>query len=97
MAKVVKIKSPVTIRYKQLANGNQSVYLDIYRDGKRIYKFLKLYIVPGKDPASRANNENVMRAAVAAQAQVIRDIARIREASSNGYVVGYKISKERTT
>lgn len=75
MAKMVKIKSPVTIRFKTLANGNKSVYLDIYRDGERTYEFLKLYIVPGKDPASRANNDNVMRAAVAAQAQRIRDIA----------------------
>ena len=39
-------KEPVTIRFKELANGNKSVYLDIYKDGKRTYEFLKLYIVP---------------------------------------------------
>ena len=44
-------KEPVTIRYKELANGNLSIYLDIYKDGKRAYEFLKLYLPPetGKD------------------------------------------------
>ena len=50
-------KEPVTIRFKELANGNKSVYLDIYKDGKRTYEFLKLYIVPeagrGKAEARR--------------------------------------------
>ena len=26
----VKLKAPVQIRFKQLANGNQSIYLDYY-------------------------------------------------------------------
>lgn len=26
----VKLKEPVRIRFKQLANGNQSIYLDYY-------------------------------------------------------------------
>lgn len=50
-------KEPVTIRFKELANGNKSVYLDIYKDGNRTYEFLKLYIVPevgrGKAEARR--------------------------------------------
>lgn len=39
-------KEPVTIRFKELANGNKSIYLDIYMDGKRSYEFLKLYLIP---------------------------------------------------
>ena len=39
-----KVKEPVRIRYKTLSDGSQSVYLDIYRDGKRQYEFLKLYL-----------------------------------------------------
>ena len=49
----VKLKAPVQIRFKQLANGNQSIYLDYYTGdvirkenyvgGKRQYEFLKLY------------------------------------------------------
>ena len=37
-----KVKEPVRIRYKTLSDGSQSVYLDMYRDGKRQYEFLKL-------------------------------------------------------
>jgi len=37
-------KNNVTLREKLLANDNISLYLDIYRDGKRSYEFLKLYI-----------------------------------------------------
>ena len=46
----VKLKAPVQIRFKQLANGNQSFYLDYYTGdvirkenfvgGKRQYEFL---------------------------------------------------------
>lgn len=56
--KTVKAKEPVRIRFKELKNGNKSIYLDIYRDGKRTYEFLKLYIVPELDPASRVLNEH---------------------------------------
>ena len=52
----VKLKEPVRIRFKQLANGNQSIYLDYYTGdvirkenyvgGKRQYEFLKLYLIP---------------------------------------------------
>lgn len=56
--KTVKAKEPVRIRFKELKNGNKSIYLDIYREGKRTYEFLKLYIVPELDPASRALNEH---------------------------------------
>ena len=50
----VKLKEPVRIRFKQLANGNQSIYLDYYTGdvirkenyvgGKRQYEFMKLYL-----------------------------------------------------
>ena len=53
-----KLKEPVRIRFKQLANGNQSIYLDYYTGdvirkenyvgGKRQYEFLKLYLIPEK-------------------------------------------------
>ncbi|MEA4937198.1 MAG: site-specific integrase [Paludibacter sp.] len=37
-------KHNVVLREKTLSNGNLSLYLDIYSDGKRYYEFLKLYI-----------------------------------------------------
>ena len=35
-------KEPVRLRERVLANGERSLYLDIYRDGKRSREFLKL-------------------------------------------------------
>lgn len=48
--KVIKAKEPVRIRFKELQN----------RNGKRTYEFLKLYLVPEIDPASRAMNQHNM-------------------------------------
>ena len=54
MSKEVKIKEPIRIRTKKLNNGNESIYLDIYVDGKRNYEFLKLYLVPScRSPTPR--------------------------------------------
>jgi integrase len=53
-------KEPVKIRYKQLKNGNQSIYLDIYKDGKRTYEFLKLYIVPERSPIDKETNKQML-------------------------------------
>ena len=35
---------------KSLSNGSKSLYLDIYRDGKRTYEYLKMYIIPVSRP-----------------------------------------------
>ena len=44
--KKTKLKEPVKVRTKKLADGSESYYLDIYVDGKRQYEFLKLYRLP---------------------------------------------------
>lgn len=36
-----KVKQLVRIRLKTLANGERSIYLDLYKSGKRAYEFLK--------------------------------------------------------
>lgn len=75
--KSLKAKEPVTIRFKQLANGNQSIYLDIYKDGVRKYEFLKLYLIPEVrgDEASRVQNANTMQSAITIKAQRIKELA----------------------
>jgi len=60
-----KIKEPVKLRSKSLADGSQSLYLDIYSEGKRVYEFLKLYLVPEQTAADRLANKATMRAAAA--------------------------------
>ena len=66
-----KIKEPVRLRVKYLANGNQSLYLDTYHRGKRIYEFLRLYLIPERNAADKAANAATMRAATAIKAKRI--------------------------
>lgn len=70
-------KEPVTIRFKELANGNKSIYLDIYKDGKRAYEFLKLYLLPetGKERMEhKRKNKETMEVANLIKAQRTLDI-----------------------
>lgn len=67
----LKAKELIRIRYKKLANGNKSIYLDEYKDGKHIYEFLKLYIVPETSPSAKIQNEETLRTAEATKAQRI--------------------------
>ena len=55
-----KIKEPIKIRSKKLRNGNESLYLDIYKDGQRTYEFLKLYLVPEKGKIEKALNKETL-------------------------------------
>ena len=81
--KVIKAKEPVRIRFKELQNGNKSIYLDIYRNGKRTYEFLKLYIVPEIDPASRAMNQHNMALANKIKADRIIELTNSEKGVSN--------------
>jgi tyrosine type site-specific recombinase len=56
-------KEPIRIRQKKLANGNKSLYLDIYRDGKRVYEFLKMYLIPEKSKTDKERNRQTMQLA----------------------------------
>ena len=75
MARTKKSESvPVRIRFKQLKDGNQSIYLDIYTDRKRRYEFLKLFLVPEISQEAKERNANTLKAANAIKAQRILDI-----------------------
>jgi hypothetical protein len=69
-----KEKSPVQLREKQLANGNKSLYLDIYQDGKRYYEFLKMYLIPEKTQLDKIHNKEVYEQADTIKHQKIIDI-----------------------
>jgi integrase len=76
-----KAKEPVKIRYKTLSNGNQSIYFDIYRNGKRYYEFPKLYIVPERTTTDKEQNRQMLEKAVKIKAQRIDEITD----SENGF------------
>ena len=77
----VKLKEPVRIRFKQLSNGNQSIYLEYYTGdvirkenyvgGKRKYEFLKLYLIPERTREDKAKNEATLALAKAIQSRRI--------------------------
>ncbi len=72
--KTLKAKEPVKIRFKQLAHGNQSIYLDCYVDGVRTYETLNLYLIPEATPTDKIQNRNTMLAAKKIQADRIAEI-----------------------
>lgn len=74
--KQTRAKEPVTIRFKELAKGSKSIYLDIYRDGERKKEYLKLYLIPERPgvEADKTANQITMDAANAIKAQRIREI-----------------------
>ena len=80
----VKLKEPVRIRFKQLSNGNQSIYLEYYTGdvirkenyvgGKRKYEFLKLYLIPERTREDKAKNEVTLALAKAIQSKRIVEV-----------------------
>lgn len=80
----VKLKEPVRIRFKQLSNGNQSIYLEHYTGdvirkenyvgGKRKYEFLKLYLIPERMREDKAKNEAALALAKAIQSKRIVEV-----------------------
>ena len=88
MTKQVKVKEPVRIRTKKLANGNESIYLDLYKDGDRVYEFLKLYLIPEKSKADKEANRKTLELANAIKAK------RIVELQNNEH--GFKTNTTRS-
>ena len=80
----VKLKEPVRIRFKQLSNGNQSIYLEYYTGdvirkenyvgGKRKYEFLKLYLIPERTREDKSKNEATLALAKAIQSRRIVEV-----------------------
>ncbi len=69
--KPAKVKEPIRLRMKPLSNGSKSLYLDIYRSGKRSYEYLKMYIIPEVDDNARKQNSATMTAANAIKSKRI--------------------------
>ena len=64
MKRIQKAKELVRIRQKTLANGNDSIYLDIYKNGKRNYEFLKLYLIPERNSSDKAKNKETLQSII---------------------------------
>lgn len=72
--KPAKVKEPIRLRMKDLADGSKSLYLDVYHDGKRTYEYLKMYIIPETDNNARRQNQVTMNAANAIKSKRIIEL-----------------------
>lgn len=77
----------ITLREKPLKDGRLSLYLDIYEDGMRRYEFLKLYLLPETNDATRAKNKDTRKLA-----EVVRG-KRLVEAQNSAFGFAQKRDK----
>lgn len=74
----------VKVRYKALADGRKSVYLDFCAGGKRTYDFLKLYLLPEKDPEAVRKNKATMKKVGELQRERTLQLMGIESRSTDG-------------
>jgi integrase len=82
--KHAKAKEPVRLRFKALTNGNKSIYLDCYNNGKREYEFLKLYLVPELTPIDKDTNKETLQLANAIKSKRIIELQNGAHGFSSG-------------
>lgn len=91
--KLTKIKGPVTIRVKPCKYGNQSIYLDIYRNGFRKKEYLKMYLIPEHTKEDRRLNQITMQAVNAIKAErmlkILNDEAGIKTQCSKVLLIDW--------
>ena len=71
-----KVKEPVRIRFKNMKNGNKSIFLDTYLNGKRYRDYLKLYVIPEKTPLDKERNRETLETAKIIQSQRVVDLQK---------------------
>ena len=64
----------MSLRFKVLAKGSKSLYLDTYWNGSRHYEFLMMYLIPERDEQDRLTNQATLKAANVIKAQRTREL-----------------------
>lgn len=77
--KVIKVKEPIRLRERKLANGNLGLYLDIYVKGTRKYESLGLYLIPEEDENDRCVNEATLKQALKIKSERVLGIGHSEE------------------
>jgi integrase len=70
----VKKKEPVKLRQRELANGNYTLYLDMYWKGQREYDYLNLYVKKSNNAQDTEQNNSTLMLADQIKAQRIIDL-----------------------
>ena len=89
-------KEPIRIRRKRLANGNVSLYLDLYSKGRRKYEFLRLYLIPERCREDKEKNRATMQLANAIKSKRIVEMQNKRygfECTDKGKVLFFDYCK----
>lgn len=84
MKKEYKAKESIRLREKQLKNGNRSLYLACFSNGKYTYEFLKLYLIPERTREDKERNRETYDLALRIKAK------RILEHRGDKYGLGLK-------
>lgn len=81
-------KTPVRLRRRTTSTGKQSLYLDIYINGKRKYEYLKLYLVPERTREDREQNREALAYAEAVRAKRLVEVQNGKYGFEDGYALG---------
>ena len=79
------IKEPIRLRRRVIKNGNTSLYLDIYVNGRRSYEYLKLYLVPEHNAQDKKKNRETLQLAEAIKSKRIVDLQNGRFGFENSH------------
>ena len=74
-------KQLAAMRFKPLKDGRRHIYIDIYKDGKRTYEYLKLYLLPESDAGAEKANAKTMKEAETILKKRIRELKKEPEES----------------
>lgn len=75
MADKRKKINPIKVRYKELADGSKSIYLDYMVGDQRKSEFLKLYLLPGRSAEVKRMNDHTRRAVASIISQRMANLA----------------------
>lgn len=76
-------KSRINLKYKDIDGGRKSIYLDYYRDGKRVRESLRLYLLPETSRKAIPENKATMKRALEIQRRRLAELT----AEENGLEV----------
>ena len=71
-------KSHITLKYKEIDNGKKSIYLDYYKDGKRIREALHLYLLSEASKKNIIANKRTMKEAEAVRTERESELLAVR-------------------
>lgn len=71
-------KSHIALKNKEIDNGKKSIYLDYYKDGKRIREALHLYLLPETSKKNISTNKRTMKEAEAIRTERENELLAVR-------------------